>query len=192
METPVTSVGSRSGVHWMRLKVQPTLRASARASMVLATPGTSSRRMCPSHRYATRASLIWPRLPKMTFSTLVRTFAAVAATSALPGALLRAGVSVSPLDMAPSGQKRGGRPRRRAGSDSLPRAQDGRATSPVAYCRLSTVATSAGTAGADPAPTRTASATREVGFVTDFDRKSGEGGIRTLGDVAATPVFEAV
>ena len=49
-ETPVTSVGSRSGVHWSRLNVQPTLRARARANMVLATPGTSSRRTCPSQK----------------------------------------------------------------------------------------------------------------------------------------------
>lgn len=47
-EAPVMSVGRRSGVHWRRLKVAPTLWARARASMVLATPGTSSRRTWPS------------------------------------------------------------------------------------------------------------------------------------------------
>ncbi len=35
------SAGSRSGVNWMRETEQSTLRASARASMVLPTPGTS-------------------------------------------------------------------------------------------------------------------------------------------------------
>ena len=48
IDVPVMSVGSKSGVHWMRLNVAPTLLASARASIVLATPGTSSSRMCPS------------------------------------------------------------------------------------------------------------------------------------------------
>ena len=41
-ETPVTSDGSRSGVNWMRRTVQSTDRASARASIVFPTPGTSS------------------------------------------------------------------------------------------------------------------------------------------------------
>ena len=47
-DTPVTSLGSRSGVNWMRLTVQSTDRASALASMVLPTPGTSSMSRCPS------------------------------------------------------------------------------------------------------------------------------------------------
>ena len=37
--TPVTSLGSRSGVNWMRVKRQLTERASALASRVLPTPG---------------------------------------------------------------------------------------------------------------------------------------------------------
>ena len=41
-ETPVTSEGSRSGVNWMRRTEQSMLRASALASIVLPTPGTSS------------------------------------------------------------------------------------------------------------------------------------------------------
>ena len=80
-ETPVTSVGSRSGVHWMRLNEQPTLRASARASMVLATPGTSSSNTCPPQNQETNDSTICRRLPTMTFSTLAMIFLAVAATS---------------------------------------------------------------------------------------------------------------
>ena len=39
---PVTSLGRRSGVNWMRLKVQPIVRATALARTVLPTPGTSS------------------------------------------------------------------------------------------------------------------------------------------------------
>ena len=50
MEVPVISVGSKSGVHCTRLNVAPTLLARARASIVLATPGTSSSKMCPSEK----------------------------------------------------------------------------------------------------------------------------------------------
>ena len=50
IEAPVMSVGSKSGVHCTRLNDAPTLLARARASIVLATPGTSSSRMCPSER----------------------------------------------------------------------------------------------------------------------------------------------
>ena len=47
IETPVTSLGSRSGVNWMRRKVQPIDLAKALASIVLPTPGTSSIRRWP-------------------------------------------------------------------------------------------------------------------------------------------------
>src|SRR5436305_170504 len=49
-EVPVMSEGSRSGVNWIRLKVQSSERASARASIVLPVPGTSSISKCPPHR----------------------------------------------------------------------------------------------------------------------------------------------
>ena len=39
IERPVTSDGSRSGVNWMRRKMQPMLWLSALASIVLPTPG---------------------------------------------------------------------------------------------------------------------------------------------------------
>jgi len=42
MLEPVMSEGSRSGVHWMRLKVPPTDVAKARASIVLPVPGRSA------------------------------------------------------------------------------------------------------------------------------------------------------
>ena len=52
-DSPVTSVGCRSGVHWIRAVVAPSIeRAIARASTVLAVPGTSSRRTCPSQSSA--------------------------------------------------------------------------------------------------------------------------------------------
>ena len=45
---PVMSLGSRSGVAWMRLNSPPIERASARANVVLPTPGTPSSKRLPS------------------------------------------------------------------------------------------------------------------------------------------------
>ena len=73
IERPVTSEGSRSGVNWMRRKVQPMLRLSALASIVLPTPGTSSIRTWPSHSSATSAMRTSTCLPTMTRSTLATT-----------------------------------------------------------------------------------------------------------------------
>ena len=67
--TPVTSVGSRSGVNWIRRNEQSIDRAIALASIVLPTPGTSSIRMCPSAIRAASASRISGCLPCTTFST---------------------------------------------------------------------------------------------------------------------------
>src|SRR5919106_1512725 len=73
IERPVTSDGSRSGVNWMRRKLQPMLWLSALASIVLPTPGTSSMRMWPSQRSATSAIRTSLCLPTMTRSTLATT-----------------------------------------------------------------------------------------------------------------------
>ena len=63
-DSPVTSVGWRSGVHWMRDIVAPSIvPAIARASTVFAVPGTSSRSTWPPHVSAVRTSLISSRLP---------------------------------------------------------------------------------------------------------------------------------
>ena len=70
IETPVTSLGSRSGVNWMRLTVQSMDRASALASEVLPTPGTSSTRRWPSASRVTRAMRTTSGLPTSTRSTL--------------------------------------------------------------------------------------------------------------------------
>ena len=67
--TPVTSVGSRSGVNWIRRNEQSIERAIALASIVLPTPGTSSIRRCPSATSAASASRISGCLPWTTFST---------------------------------------------------------------------------------------------------------------------------
>ena len=54
--TPVMSEGSRSGVNWMRRTVQSIDRASALASIVLPTPGTSSMSRWPSASSTVSAS----------------------------------------------------------------------------------------------------------------------------------------
>ncbi len=67
--TPVMSLGSRSGVNWTRRTEQSIDRASALASSVLPTPGTSSISTCPSASSTVRASLTACGLPAMTLST---------------------------------------------------------------------------------------------------------------------------
>ena len=64
--TPVTSPGSRSGVNWMRRTVAWTDAASARASIVLPTPGTSSMSRCPSASRHTSEDRTASGLPSMT------------------------------------------------------------------------------------------------------------------------------
>ena len=65
------SVGWRSGVHWMRDTVAPSIEpASARASTVFAVPGTSSSRTCPLQASAARTSRICSSLPSTTVATL--------------------------------------------------------------------------------------------------------------------------
>ena len=50
------SLGSRSGVNWIRLKLASMLRASVDAMVVLPVPGGPWMRMCPPARRATPAS----------------------------------------------------------------------------------------------------------------------------------------
>ncbi len=76
------SDGSRSGVNWMRRNSPPSERASARASVVLPTPGTSSSRRCPSQSSATSARSITGRFPMITRSTLASIRSPNAATGA--------------------------------------------------------------------------------------------------------------
>src|SRR6478609_6606543 len=65
--TPVTSPGSRSGVNWMRRTVASTDAASARASMVLPTPGTSSMSRWPSASRQTSALRTASGFPSITW-----------------------------------------------------------------------------------------------------------------------------
>src|SRR6266852_4526266 len=74
--TPVTSVGSRSGVNWRRENEQSSERASAFASIVLPTPGKSSMIRCPS---ATRQRTTRRSRSAGACTTRAR-FAAIAAT----------------------------------------------------------------------------------------------------------------
>ena len=90
-DTPVTSLGSRSGVNWMREKVPPMEAAMERASIVLPTPGTSSTRMCPSAMRAASAISITSLLPTMTVATLSAIRCATAAASRMAGATPAAG-----------------------------------------------------------------------------------------------------
>src|SRR5260370_38867016 len=73
METPVTSLGKRLGVNWMRLNVHPMERAMALVRTVLPTPGTSSIKTCPWQMTALRLNATDLALPTITFSTLLIT-----------------------------------------------------------------------------------------------------------------------
>ena len=60
---PRMSLGSRSGVHWMRTNEALTAQASVAAAVVLASPGTLSSRMWPSASSVTTSvvrSRGWP------------------------------------------------------------------------------------------------------------------------------------
>ena len=69
--TPVMSLGSRSGVNWIRRTEQSIDLASALASIVLPTPGTSSMSRCPSASRTVSASLTASALPSITDSIAV-------------------------------------------------------------------------------------------------------------------------
>ena len=65
------SLGSRSGVNWIRRTEQSMDRASALASMVLPTPGTSSTSRWPSASSTVTASRTTLGLPSITVSIAV-------------------------------------------------------------------------------------------------------------------------
>ncbi len=70
MLTPMTSDGSISEVNWMRWKLAPMERASAAASVVLPTPGTSSIKRCPRARRPTTANRTTSGFPTRARLTL--------------------------------------------------------------------------------------------------------------------------
>ncbi len=105
IDVPVTSLGSKSGVHCTRLNEQPTLRDSARASIVLATPGTSSSKIWPPASQETNDNTSCFRFPTITFSTfpmirLANSLTAATSAAALDGFFDQI---VGPLGTAPEG-----------------------------------------------------------------------------------------
>ncbi len=80
-------------MNWMRLIEPPIERASALASMVLPTPGTSSMSRCPSATSTVRAIEAASGLPSMTVCTEVSTLSA-----ALRSALSIAVIPLSQTD----------------------------------------------------------------------------------------------
>src|SRR5699024_1860676 len=70
--TPTTSVGSRSGVNWMRRTEPSTTLPMARARRVLPTPGTSSSRTWPPASRAMSESPTASSLPSSTVFMAVR------------------------------------------------------------------------------------------------------------------------
>src|SRR5207244_604191 len=82
--TPVTSLGSRSGVNCMREKETSSERASAFASIVFPTPGKSSRIRWPSptrQRTQSRSVSSGACNTRARFSTIVRIVSAAAEVS---------------------------------------------------------------------------------------------------------------
>src|SRR5262245_27831778 len=89
--TPVMSVGSRSGVNWIREKLQSTERASAFTSIVFPTPGKSSMIRCPSQtrqRATSRSVSSSAWTTRATFSTTRSTVRADVAASTRLGSVL--------------------------------------------------------------------------------------------------------
>src|SRR3954451_18707637 len=119
--TPVMSVGSRSGVNWIRENVQSTERASAFTSIVFPTPGKSSMIRWPSltRQRATSCSVstsAWTT--RATFSTMRSTVRADVAASTGRGS-----VDIEQRDRLV--EHRGRDPRlRRLGDALLPLARD--------------------------------------------------------------------
>src|ERR1700716_4310717 len=85
MDTPVMSEGTRSGVHWIRLNDSAKERATARASVVFPTPGTSSSSTCPSTRMAARSCSVAARFPTTMCPTCSTRRLAASLTVVTPG-----------------------------------------------------------------------------------------------------------
>src|SRR5258705_9497701 len=69
METAVMCDGTRSGVPWIRRNDRANERATAGASVVFPSPGTSSRSTCPSSRSAAKSCSVAARFPTTTCPT---------------------------------------------------------------------------------------------------------------------------
>src|SRR6266540_6449501 len=104
------SLGSRSGVNWMRCQVASIEAAIALARVVLPTPGTSSTNRCPPANRQVSASLTAAGLPVMARSTLPRTASYTALKNA-DGSCVGSDEFIGDLST-----KDGGRARRAAGA----------------------------------------------------------------------------
>ena len=69
---PVMSLGIRSGVNWMRLKLRSRMRARLLISSVLARPGTPSSSTWPPAKRAISISSITCSWPTMTLPISAR------------------------------------------------------------------------------------------------------------------------
>ena len=69
---PVTSLGIKSGVNWMRLKLRCVASASELTNNVLASPGTPSKSACPRAQIATRTCSITSAWPTITPESSLR------------------------------------------------------------------------------------------------------------------------
>ena len=69
---PVMSLGIRSGVNWMRLKLSPSVLANVLMSSVLASPGTPTSRAWPRQNRAMSSSSITASWPTITFASSER------------------------------------------------------------------------------------------------------------------------
>src|SRR5438132_3609984 len=65
---PVMSLGIRSGVNWMRLKVRESASANVEMSRVFASPGTPTNRQWPREKSATRSCSITASWPTTLFA----------------------------------------------------------------------------------------------------------------------------
>jgi hypothetical protein len=83
-DSPVTSLGSRSGVNCTLSNAHPIDFASAFARTVLPVPGTSSRSTCPPAATAASRSLVTSLFPIITFDTFSSIFANIFFDTALP------------------------------------------------------------------------------------------------------------
>ena len=99
-DVPVTSVGMRSGVNWMRWNDSPSSFARRRTSVVLPTPGTSSIRTCEPVTIPTITSFRGVCIPKRRSSTRAESSAArarAACGSVMPARIGRRGRGRVPI-----------------------------------------------------------------------------------------------
>ena len=71
---PKISLGIKSGVNWMRLKLRPSAFATVCTISVFASPGTPTSKTCPPEKIAQMISSTTCSCPTITFCTWVFNF----------------------------------------------------------------------------------------------------------------------